>query len=236
MSTYRVAIIGTGRVGYQFSFFPTCPTTTPLPLSQTSLCELVAGVNRGREKARCLRASASAWRCSTTTIGKCSPRSNPTSASSPPHPELHAEMVTSCAPAPPRREPSSAKKPDGSLAGRMRPDDRGPAKQGMCFCRSTTTAAGTPSGVLAKTLLDEGAIGELNHIYCYMDGGKPAPLVAQRERRSLTARFHPLFRPDGSLRSAKWIGCAAWLNSACALGLSRIFRQLCSNSKGGPLG
>ena len=29
--------------------------------------------------------------------------------------------------------------------------------------------------VLAKTLLDEGAIGEFNHIYCYMDGGKPAP-------------------------------------------------------------
>ena len=28
---------------------------------------------------------------------------------------------------------------------------------------------------LAKKLLADGAIGELNHIYCYMDGGKPDP-------------------------------------------------------------
>lgn len=32
-----------------------------------------------------------------------------------------------------------------------------------------------PEWVLAKTLLNAGAIGQLNHIYCYMDGGKPAP-------------------------------------------------------------
>jgi len=32
-----------------------------------------------------------------------------------------------------------------------------------------------PAWNLGLKLLNEGAIGQLNHIYCYMDGGKPAP-------------------------------------------------------------
>ena len=49
METYRIAIIGTGRVGYQFSFSD-LPDNHAAAVAQHRSCELVAGVNRGREK------------------------------------------------------------------------------------------------------------------------------------------------------------------------------------------
>ena len=49
MNPYRVAIIGTGRVGYQFSFGG-LPDNHAEAVALHPRFELVAGVNRGREK------------------------------------------------------------------------------------------------------------------------------------------------------------------------------------------
>ena len=46
---YRIAIIGTGRVGYQFRFGD-LPDNHADAIQQHPDCLLVAGVNRGREK------------------------------------------------------------------------------------------------------------------------------------------------------------------------------------------
>ena len=49
MTTYRVALIGTGRVGYQFNFSD-LPDNHAEALCAHPRCEIVAGVNRGRDK------------------------------------------------------------------------------------------------------------------------------------------------------------------------------------------
>ena len=48
MTKYRVALIGTGRVGYQFNFGD-LPDNHAEAAHAHPACELVAGVNRGRE-------------------------------------------------------------------------------------------------------------------------------------------------------------------------------------------
>ena len=49
MTPYRVALIGTGRVGYQFNFSD-LPDNHAEAIQAHPRCALVAGVNRGREK------------------------------------------------------------------------------------------------------------------------------------------------------------------------------------------
>ena len=49
MAPYRVALIGTGRVGYQFSFGAP-PDNHATAVAASARCRLVAGVNRGRDK------------------------------------------------------------------------------------------------------------------------------------------------------------------------------------------
>ena len=46
---YRIALIGTGRVGYQFDFGD-LPDNHAEAIQQVQSCELVAGVNRGSDK------------------------------------------------------------------------------------------------------------------------------------------------------------------------------------------
>ena len=50
MSSYTVAIIGTGRVGAQFDFVPEHPDNHADAIAVSDSFTLVAGVNRGREK------------------------------------------------------------------------------------------------------------------------------------------------------------------------------------------
>ena len=50
MSSYTVAIIGTGRVGAQFDFAPEHPDNHADAIAVSDSFTLVAGVNRGREK------------------------------------------------------------------------------------------------------------------------------------------------------------------------------------------
>ena len=47
MTAYRIALIGTGRVAYQFSFSD-LPDNHAEAVSANQRCQLVAGVNRGR--------------------------------------------------------------------------------------------------------------------------------------------------------------------------------------------
>ena len=49
MAPYSVALIGTGRVGYQFSF-GALPDHHAAAVAASARCRLVAGVNRGRDK------------------------------------------------------------------------------------------------------------------------------------------------------------------------------------------
>ena len=49
VAKYRTALIGTGRVGYQFNFGD-LPDNHAEAVAAVESCELVAGVNRGREK------------------------------------------------------------------------------------------------------------------------------------------------------------------------------------------
>ena len=95
MSTYRIAIIGTGRVGYQFSFSD-LPDNHAAAIVQHPSCELVAGVNRGREKLDAFGERFGVeglyhdYRQMLTEV-------QPDICIVATHPELHAEMVTSCA-------------------------------------------------------------------------------------------------------------------------------------------
>ena len=141
-------------------------------MSNIPSCELVAGVNRGREKLdafgerfgvealyhdyRQMLAEVQPDICIVAT-----------------HPELHAEMVTNCAQAASTRAIICEKPMALSLEE---------CDQMIAACQAEDVLLQINHNrrwhsewVLAKTLLDEGAIGEFNHIYCYMDGGKPAP-------------------------------------------------------------
>ena len=196
MSTYRIAIIGTGRVGYQFSFSD-LPDNHAAAVVQHPSCELVAGVNRGREKLdafgerfgvealyhdyRQMLAEVQPDICIVAT-----------------HPELHAEMVTSCAQAASTRAIICEKPMALSLEE---------CDQMIAACQAQDVLLQVNHNrrwhsewVLAKTLLDEGSYRRVQPHLLLHGWGQAGPLVAQRERRPLTARLHPLFRPDGSLR------------------------------------
>ena len=101
MKTYRVALIGTGRVGYQFNFSD-LPDNHAEAICAHPRCALVAGVNRGRDKLvdfgqrfnvsalyhdyRQMLREVAPDICIITT-----------------HPQHHAEMVTACAAEPTTR-------------------------------------------------------------------------------------------------------------------------------------
>ena len=98
MANYRAAIIGTGRVGYQFSFGD-LPDNHADALGEHPDCELAAGVNRGREKLEIfgqrygINALFHDYRRMLDEVRRIS-------VLWPPHPELHCEMVETCAAAP----------------------------------------------------------------------------------------------------------------------------------------
>ena len=170
MAPYRIALIGTGRVGYQFSFGD-LPDNHAEAIQHVESCELVAGVNRGREKLEDfgrrfgvdalhhdyhqMLAEVKPDICIITT-----------------HPELHCEMVLACAEATAVKAIICEKPMALTLAECDRMIDA---------CDSTDTLLQmnhnrrwNSEWALGRQLLEDGAIGDLKHILCYWDGGKPA--------------------------------------------------------------
>ena len=171
MDPYRVALIGTGRVGYQFSFGD-LPDNHASAVAASDRCRLVAGVNRGREKLaefgarfgvealyhdyRQMLAETAPDLCIIAT-----------------HPELHCRMVEDCAAAPSTRAIICEKPMALSLAECDRMIDA--CERAGVLLQINHNRRWSPSWIQAQQLVADGAIGELNYLQCYMDGGKPDP-------------------------------------------------------------
>ena len=95
MAKHRIALIGTGRVGYQFSFAD-LPDNHAEAVQQVDGCELVAGVNRGKEKLEDfgkrfgIDALYHDYRRMLDEV-------KPDICIVATHPELHSDMVVTCA-------------------------------------------------------------------------------------------------------------------------------------------
>ena len=168
---YRVAIIGTGRVGYQFSFGE-LPDNHAEAVHQSEHCELVAGVNRGHEKLEAFgrRFGIEAlYHDYQQMLAKVKPDICIIAT----HPELHCEMVLGCAAVPSTKAIVCEKPMALSLDECDQMIDA--CDQAGVLLQINHNRRWHPEWDLGLKLLKEGAIGELNHIYCYTDGGKPAP-------------------------------------------------------------
>ncbi|AWT60002.1 MAG: Myo-inositol 2-dehydrogenase [Candidatus Moanabacter tarae] len=168
---YRVALIGTGRVGYQFSFGG-LPDNHAEAVQNSEACKLVAGVNRGEEKLRAFgkRFGINALYYDYRQMLK---EVKPDICIIATHPELHCEMVEGCA-AEPSTKAIICEKP---MALSLEECDRMIAACESCgvILQINHNRRWNPEWNLGLKLLREGAIGDLNMIFCYMDGGKPAP-------------------------------------------------------------
>lgn len=168
---YKVALIGTGRVGYQFSFGD-LPDNHAAAVAASDRCRLAAGVNRGRRKLiefgarfgvealyhdhRRMLAESAPEICIVAT-----------------HPELHCAMVEDCAAAPATRA-IICEKPMALSLGEC---DRmiAACERAGVLLQINHNRRWHPEWIKAKELLEAGAIGRLNYVRCSMDGGKPAP-------------------------------------------------------------
>lgn len=171
MAKYRVALIGTGRVGYQFNFGD-LPDNHAEAVHTHPGCELVAGVNRGREKLEAFgkRFGVQALYHDYRQMLK---EVQPDICIIATHPELHCEMVEGCAAAPSTRAIICEKPMALSLAQ----CDRMIAScaRAGALLQINHNRRWSPEWNLGLNLLREGAIGELVHLYGFIDGGKPAP-------------------------------------------------------------
>ena len=166
-----VAIIGTGRVGYQFSFSD-LPDNHAEAVVATPGLRLAAGVNRGRDKLDAFgqRYGVDAlfhdYRQMLDTTG-------PDIVIVATHPELHCDMVVDCARATSVRAIICEKPMALSLAecDRMIETCQGES----VLLQVNHNRRWHPEWQRAAELLAEGAIGDLLHIDCFMDGGKPDP-------------------------------------------------------------
>ena len=171
MDPYRVALIGTGRVGYQFSF-SALPDNHAAAVAASKRCRLVAGVNRGREKlvefgARFgVEALYHDYRRMLDEV-------RPELCIIATHPELHCEMVEGCAAAPATRA-IICEKPMALSLGEC---DRmiAACERAGVLLQINHNRRWNPHWIQAQQLLAAGAIGELNYLQCYMDGCKPTP-------------------------------------------------------------
>ncbi len=189
MSNYRVAIIGTGRVGYQFSFGD-LPDNHADALRQHPGCELVAGVNRGREKLETfgerygIDALYHDYRRMLDEI-------RPDICIVATHPELHCEMVETCAAAPATKAIICEKPMALSLSECDRMIEA--CDNADIPLQINHNRRWSPEWNLGLQLLRDGAIGDLNHVYCYMDGGKPAPWWRSENEGALLHDFTHYF-------------------------------------------
>ncbi|MCY3738847.1 MAG: Gfo/Idh/MocA family oxidoreductase [Gemmatimonadaceae bacterium] len=166
-----VAIIGTGRVGYQFSFGD-LPDNHAEAVAACEDVRLVAGVNRGRDKL-----DAFGKRFGVDALfhdyRQMLEHAAPEIVIVATHPELHCEMVLQCAAASSVRA-IICEKP---MALSLEECDRMIA---ACEAESVLLQVNHnrrwhPEWQLAGRLLADGAVGDLIHIDCFMDGCKPEP-------------------------------------------------------------
>jgi predicted dehydrogenase len=171
MSPYRVALIGTGRVGCQFSFTD-LPDNHAEAVQHSGVCRLAAGVNRGREK---LEAFGRRFGVSALydDYRQMLEEVKPDICIVATHPELHAGMVVECA-----RHPSTkaiiCEKP---MALSLTECDAmiDACEQAGVLLQINHNRRWAGEWNLALELLQEGAIGTLNTVRCFIEGGKPAP-------------------------------------------------------------
>ncbi len=171
MVALRVALIGTGRVGYQFSFSDLPDNHAEAVVASDGL-QLVAGVNRGLDKLTDFgqRFGVDAlfhdYRQMLDTA-------RPDIVIVATHPELHHNMVVDCAAAPSVRA-IICEKPM-ALSVQQCDDMIEACRQERVLLSVNHNRRWHPEWQLAARLLADGAIGELNHITCHMDGCKPDP-------------------------------------------------------------
>ena len=169
--TYRIALIGTGRVGYQFSFGD-LPDNHAEAVAHVAGCQLVAGVNRGREKLEEFgrRFGVDALYCDFRLMLK---EVAPDICIVATHPELHLDMVVGCAEAASTRA-IICEKP---MALSLEECDRMVAacERADVLLQINHNRRWDAEWQLAAQLLKEGAIGDLFHVRCHWDGGKPKP-------------------------------------------------------------
>ena len=168
---YGVALIGTGRVGYQFSFGE-LPDNHAEAVAATEGLRLVAGVNRGRDK---LEAFGQRFGVDALfhDYRQMLEQAAPEIVIVATHPELHCEMVVDCAAAPSVRA-IICEKP---MALSLEECDRmiAACERAGVLLQVNHNRRWNPHWIQAQRLLAAGAIGELNYIHCYMDGCKPTP-------------------------------------------------------------
>ena len=171
MVSLGVALIGTGRVGYQFSFSE-LPDNHAEAVMASHRLRLVAGVNRGREKL-----DAFGQRFGVDALfhdyRQMLDTAQPDIVIVATHPELHCDMVLHCAATPSVRAiicekplALSVAECDHMIEACRRQD---------VLLQVNHNRRWHPEWQLAGQLLADGAIGELNHITCHMDGCKPEP-------------------------------------------------------------
>ncbi len=171
MAKYRAVIIGTGRVGYQFSFGD-LPDNHADAILATEGCTLAAGVNRGREKLE-IFGQRYGVEALFTDYRNMLDEVKPDICIIATHPELHCEMVEGCASSPSTKAIICEKPMALSLEECDRMVDV--CDKADILLQINHNRRWSPEWNLGLQLLRDGVIGELNHIYCYMDGGKPTP-------------------------------------------------------------
>ena len=171
VAPYRVALIGTGRVGYQFSF-SALPDNHAAAVAASARCKLVAGVNRGRDKLLQFGARFGVdalYHDYRQMLEQVRPELCIIAT----HPELHCAMVEAGAAAPAIRAIICEKPMALSLAE----CDRmiAACERAGVLLQINHNRRWNPHWIQAQRLLAAGAIGELNYIHCYLDGCKPTP-------------------------------------------------------------
>ena len=171
MAKHRIALIGTGRVGYQFSFAD-LPDNHAEAVQQVDGCELVAGVNRGKQKLEDFgkRFGIDALH---HDYRRMLDEVKPDICIVATHPELHCDMVVTCAEFPSVKGIVCEKPMGLTLAECDRMVDT--CDRTGTLLQMNHNRRWHPEWSLALQLVRDGAIGELRHILCYWDGGKPAP-------------------------------------------------------------
>ena len=172
MAPHRVALIGTGRVGYQFDFGQQQPENHAAAVAAHPCFELVAGVNRSRTK---LDEFGRRFGVETlyTDLKAMLAEVAPSVCIVATPPQFHLEVVEACAATGSVRAIICEKPMALSLDECDRMIDA---------CERTSTLLQInhnrrwhPEWLQVQALLESGAIGDLVHIRAHIDGGKPAP-------------------------------------------------------------
>jgi len=199
---YRVALIGTGRVGCQFNFGD-LPDNHAEAVVQTGRGRLVAGVNRGKEKldvfGRHFGVTA-LYHDLTRMLEEIGPDICIIAT----HPELHCEMVVECARFASTRAIVCEKPMALSLAECDAMIDA--CDRAGVLLQINHNRRWSPEWLLAGKLLADGAIGTLNTLSCHIDGGKPAPSWRSENEGPLLHDFTHFFDlMDMYAGEAAWI-------------------------------